>query len=65
MQVQAGDYNYEVVKQGYAISSEMKIDAIELYFQSLFQREFKNQSDYIRSNLDAKFGSSCPKLNLI
>ena len=42
MQILTDDYKHEVIKQGYAITNEMKMDTIELYFKSMLQKEFKN-----------------------
>lgn len=47
---------HEVLRQGYAISNEMKNDIIDLYFKSIVQNEYKNPTDYIRLRLEMKYG---------
>ncbi|CAD8126515.1 unnamed protein product [Paramecium sonneborni] len=52
----ASKVKIECIKQGYQISNEMKIDIMDFYNRSLHQEHYAHKTDYIRHNLEEKYG---------
>ncbi|CAK81229.1 unnamed protein product (macronuclear) [Paramecium tetraurelia] len=46
----------ECVTQGFQISNEMKFDIMDFYHKSLHQEHYAHKTDYIRHNLEEKYG---------